>query len=854
MRRRLHHGDTEARRASLWPQRAQSSDPFLGSVLSVLSVLSVASLPLRFGGSAVWFCFVGPRWRKVLRDLWRNRTRTVLVVLSIAVGVFAVGTIAGTRMMLAEDLAARYAATNPASAVLFTSPFGEDLVRAVRRMDGVREVEGRRRATVRLQIGPDQWRDLRLEVHQDFEDIRLDKITLVHGTWPPDKREVLLERSFLANARANVGDTLTVETRNGKRHELVVAGLVHDLNKPPAAFTSIAQGYVTFATFEALGFPRDYNELHLLVSERPHDKKHIQAIADAVKRKVEYNGRTVSFVEVRNPGEHPASETVNALLLILGALGALSLFLSGLLVVNTIMAVLAQQVPQIGVMKAIGARTGQVMGLYLGMVLIYGVLALAIAVPFGAAGAYAFTAYIAGLINFDLMGFRVPPVALAIEIAIALVVPLLAAAWPIVAGARVTVREAIAGYGLGRESFGASRTDRLIERATGVLRSVPRPLLLSLRNTFRRKARLALTLFTLSLAGAIYIGVLSVHSSLLATLDDALAYWRYDVTVDFRQSQRIDRIVYETKQVPGVVEAESWAFNSVRRVRDDGREGPSFSMVAPPAETKLLRPIVLQGRWLLPGDDNALVVNTEVLKNEPDLKIGDEITLKLNGRETTWRLAGIVRAVMTGPTGYAKYASYAQAARAVGRAGGVRVVTERHDPASQNRMAVALKEHLDGAGLPVNATSTIAQQRRNIETQFNILVVFLAIMAVLLAVVGGLGLMGTMAINVLERAREIGVMRAIGASNAAVFHIFLAEGLFIGVLSWLAGTLASLPISRLLSDIVGNAFMRAPLTYTFSAGGAAAWLTIVLVLAALASFLPSWRASRLTVREVLAYE
>jgi len=154
----------------------------------------------------------------------------------------------------------------------------------------------------------------------------------------------------------------------------------------------------------------------------------------------------------------------------------------------------------------------------------------------------------------------------------------------------------------------------------------------------------------------------------------------------------------------------------------------------------------------------------------------------------------------------------------------------------------------------VRRTQTSTQTRDNIEYQFAILVVFLAIMAVLLAVVGGLGLMGTMSINVLERSREIGVMRAIGASNGAMLQIFLVEGLLIGTLSWVLGALLSLPISKLLSDVIGNAFMRAPLSFTFSANGALEWLALVAVLSTLASFLPAWRAMRLSVRQVLAYE
>jgi putative ABC transport system permease protein len=190
----------------------------------------------------------------------------------------------------------------------------------------------------------------------------------------------------------------------------------------------------------------------------------------------------------------------------------------------------------------------------------------------------------------------------------------------------------------------------------------------------------------------------------------------------------------------------------------------------------------------------------------------------------------------------------------VGRSGGVQIVGERHDSAFQSELAKKLKEHFDSRGLRVSSTETIASIRENVEYQFNIIVVFLTIMAILIAIVGGLGLMGTMSINVIERTREIGVMRAVGASDGSVLKVFMVEGLFIGVLSWFVGAILALPIGKLLSDAVGIAFTESPLNYTFSIKGTLLWLVVVLILAALASFLPARSASRLTVREVLAYE
>ena len=97
---------------------------------------------------------VRPRWHKVLRDLWGNKVRTILVVLSIAIGVFAIGMIIGTQVLLQEDLSLAWNSSNPASATLFVDPFDTDLLHTIRRLEGVAAVEGRRSLTMPLLVGP----------------------------------------------------------------------------------------------------------------------------------------------------------------------------------------------------------------------------------------------------------------------------------------------------------------------------------------------------------------------------------------------------------------------------------------------------------------------------------------------------------------------------------------------------------------------------------------------------------------------------------------------------------------------------------------------------------------------------
>lgn len=794
-----------------------------------------------------------PRWRKVLRDLWGNKVRTLLVVFSIAIGVFAIGVIVGTQVILSADLSNSYQATHPASAVLSSDGFDADFVEAMHNVEGVQQAEGRRNISLRVQVGAEEWKTMSVEV-LDFEENHLNILAPEAGEWPPAEEVLVVERASLVMLNAEIGDVVTVETANGRFRQLPITGTLHDLNKPPAQFTGQPYGYITQETLEWLGFDPYFDELHILVAGDTSDKTYIQQVADGVKERVEKSGRTVYSVFIPEPGEHPLNSAIEPLLLILGVLGALSLFASSFLVINIINGLLAQHTKQIGVMKAIGARRGQIVHMYLITVTLFGLLSLLLAIPLGAVAAYGFTAFIASLLNLDLSGFRFSTEAMMVQTAVGILVPVVAALVPVIQGTAHTVREALSDYGLGKGQFGSSLFDRLLNWFTATVLHLSQPMRISLRNTIRRKARLIFTLFTLTLGGAIFIGILSVRMSLLATLDDALSYFNYDVEVGFNRPFRIEEILREAEKVPGVVQADSWVVNVGRRQRPDGTESGSIIVFGVAHDTEIIKPTLLNGRWLQADDENAIVINSLVLQDDPDIKVGDTLTLDIAARESEWLVVGIAQATMTGPFAYVNRPYFAREIRSVGRATGVQVIAISDDPAYQLDLANRLKAHFDSIGMQVTNTGTTGEIRETVTYQFDLIIIFLAIMAVLIAAVGGLGLMGTMSINVMERTREIGVMRAVGASDGSIVRIVLVEGIFVGIISWVLGALAAYPIGKLLSDMVGQAFIQSTLNYQFATNGAIGWLAAILIIASVASYLPAHNASRLSVRETLAYE
>jgi putative ABC transport system permease protein len=792
-----------------------------------------------------------PRWRKVLADLWDNKARTLLVVASIAVGVFAIGVIAGTFSIISQDLDSSYTAINPANITLVTAPFDPDFVDVIRRMDGVAWAEGRREAALQLKIGPDAWDTLALVAIPKYEEMQIYQHLPEQGIPVPADREVVLEHKTLANLDAAVGDTLEIELPDGTIRQLPIVGAVRDQSDVYGSILGDPMGYITFDTLEWLHQPMSLNRLYVTVAESPNDEAHIRQVATEISDRIEKSGRQVYQTHVAPQNEHPLASIIEALLTVLIILGVLVVFLSGSLIANTMSALLSQHLRQIGVMKLVGARRSQVTAMYLVLIAAFGLIALAGAIPLGSWGAYTLSRFVANIINFVLQDFRVVPLAVAFQIAVALIVPPAAGMLPVLKGSRIPVQKAISSTGLASQQSKKGWIDRQLER----VRTRSRPLLISIRNTFRRKGRLALTLFTLTLGGAVFIAVFSSQVALNLKMEQVTRYFGADVNLDFARSYRIEEIEREAMRVEGVQRVEVWISTAGERLHVDGSPPDSLAIIAPPADSDLVKPTLLRGRWLLPGDENAIAVNEAFWDDDPDLQVGDRLRLKIAGREDDWTVVGVFQ--YTGMGDLVAYANYDYLARELKegqRASVYRLVTSEHSLRFQEQVSAQLNAHFRDLGFQVSKVEAGRAFNTSITEVLGILTAVLLVMALLTALVGSIGLTGTMSMNVLERTREIGIMRAIGAHNQIVSKLVIVEGLIIGLISYALGAVLSFPITFLLSNVISLAIFHSPATFAFAGPGFAIWFVVVLLLSVIASILPARSASRLTIREVLAYE
>jgi putative ABC transport system permease protein len=795
---------------------------------------------------------VRPRWSKVLADLWDNKTRTLLVVLSIAVGVFAVGTITNAFQILSVDIHASYAAVNPANITIMTEPFDEDFLDSVRRMEGVSEAEGRRYVTVSILRDGEPAKTLQLIAIKDIAESKIGLLEPKEGRSIPGENEMLVGYDSMIDPGFGVGDVLTIELANSTRRRLPVVGAVADQSAEQDA-TQWTRGYVAYDSLEWLGEDTTYDRLLVTVSGDANDGAHIEAVAVAIEEKIEASGREVYRTLTGISGEHPQAVMVVAILGVFGALGVLVVLLSGSLIFNTLNALLAQNLRQIGVMKLVGARSLQILGMYLVLILLFGLLALLIAAPTAVLAGYGLSWFLAFMMNANLQGLRVFPATIVLQLVLSLLVPLVAGFAPVRSGSQIKVRRALSNDRPG----GAATLGGLWQRVGTLFWWVSRPVMLSLRNTFRRRGRLILTLLTLTVAGAVFMAVFNVRVSMQDYMDEMMQHFMADLTLTLERPYRTSTVAQAVLEVPGIAAIEPWSGASAEIVDANGEVIEHLSITAPPEASLLIDPEITEGRWLLPGDDKAIVTSGAIRDTYPDIRPGDTLRLSLSGGpEETWTLVGMFSFpnFVGDPLAYVPLESLSGSQRVPTHLSSYRLVTRDQSVVGQKRIGAALDQHLRSLGFNVSSVQTGAELQEMSVQMINILVVLLLLMALLTAVVGSIGLTGTMGMNVLERTREIGVMRAIGAVDSAIVKSVVIEGAFIGLLSWVIAVPLSFPISYLLLAIITTSMGIGDIPSTFTVQGMAIWLAVVLVLTVLASVWPARNASRLTIREVLAYE
>ena len=795
-------------------------------------------------------------FRKVWRDLWRHKGRTLLVVMSISAGVLAIGMITATNSLIREQLSTANAASNPSHGrISLSRPIDIDTIERLEELPGIVLADGRLAFGVQWRkSSQDPWQDATLRALPDFDKQKLDLLELFEGSWP-SRADVAVPFNQIDTFNIpGFQETLFLKI-NERERGFPVNGVLRDPVALAPPFDETPSFYVSMDLFREIAGYDLFPQVRITVPE--FSETAVQDAADQIEHALFRTGNEVTSVISTDPQDHWAQSTMDGVGLVLTIMAVSSLGLSTFLIVNTMNALMVQQVPQIGMMKTVGGLSRQIMTIYLAGVAVYGLLALLVAVPAGAAAGNELAGWLLNFINVRPEPFTLVTGSLLLQLLTGLLTPLLAGLYPIIRGVSIPVARAINSYGVGQGQYGFRMMDRLMTR----IRSIPRLAILALRNTFRRPGRVLLTQFTLTFAGAVFMMVLSTQQSFQFTLDRIFDGFGFDVVVIFEQDQRIDEIVPLAESLPNIEHAEMWIFSSgfarpAESKPGSESESEAIDIRGVPRDSELYVPQIVAGRNLAPEDGHAILFNQKIA-GELGVGIGDRVILEMDGfDDTTWTIVGLILDLGANAGQQSVYVHREVLALDLNQAGRSRVLEIKGDEfsaASPSSIEASLNEYFEAEGMRVAYSTTALENKELANAQFSILTTTLLLMTVLIAAVGGLGLSGTLSINVMERTREIGVMRAVGASSSDIGRIFMGEGLLLGLLSWL--------IALPLSSFAGKEFVIAlgrildfPFQYLYSAESIWLWFIIIFIISVSASWLPSRRATQISVRESLAYE
>jgi putative ABC transport system permease protein len=808
---------------------------------------------------------------KLLRDIQTSWERLVMMVLAISVSLIVFSGMWYARTLVLSNTTSGYMSTNPASARITLEPGitpdeTDAFIAAAKAEPGVIDAAMRAVTNVKLQKESGGLKSLQLFVAAEADPMRIATFNIEAGAgWPPSPDGFLIERSTLASLNLKVGDQVSVIGFSGKTVQLTVTGSVHDQSLALAGQTA-GVGYIQANTLPLLGRPAALNQLAITVADQPglevqsRDRDTIirkaLSIVDRLKAKP---GITIEQVAVPTPYEHPHQAISYTLLSTLTAFGLLSLLLSSILIATMFNGLLTQQIPQIGMMKAIGARSSRILHFYMMMVLLVSIVATALAlIPGMVLGRTMAQAMLSSALNVDVVSLSVPWWVLGTVILAGVFVPLVVALIPLVQASRRTVRDALDDRGV------VERQGRITTGFFGWLgqRSINRTLMLAFRNLFRRQARLWLSVGLLATAGAVFIGAFNVMAGFQALPYTIYDEQRWDVEIRLEEAKSSAELLAIVEKIPGVSRVESWNIIStsiqnvgevdVTRTYPDQGHG-SMSLSAIPASTSMLNPPeIAEGRWLNPDDTDAVVLPTSIRQSMPGLKVGDSVQLSVEDRPTIWRVIGITSG-MGGSCPCVTEKGFASAREQGGQANVIRIITDKHDKDARLAVGQVTAQALTQAKIDHQGPRSIDAVVATTEGHSIILVGVILLIASTIGIVGLIGLGSTMSTNVMERTRELGVMKAIGASGARVARLVVFEGIFISLVSCVIAVIPAIVLTWAMGAGLGNLFLSTPIPFKLSLSGILIWTLVVILGAALATLIPATQASRLTVREALAY-
>jgi putative ABC transport system permease protein len=783
--------------------------------------------------------------RKSWTDLSRRPLRAVLTILTLALAVASFGILSLPPLMdraIASEVAKTrlYQLSIPVDDVAL-SP---SQLQTLGTLPNVTAVAARSLFATRTLIGSRRV-DTEVWGVANFADQPVDRVLT---TTPPGPNQLLVDvRDAMSGiSAAKAGDTLMVQAANASYHPLKVVGSARAMAFNQDALTGHLVLYAAQTTVQSLGGFKRVNLIELRL--RDSRQAAAQSTLSTLRSFLAAQAHPTSFSSVptiRAPGDWPLKSIFNSRAKVLDILIVLAVLSAVLLLANTVRTMVAEQRREIGVMRAIGASGRDVRNSYLRTAALLGLLGGLVGAALGVGLAYLLLRLFARLVYgiSPRFGIDWPVVAIGTAAGIAGTV---LTAWPTLRQVlRTPVHEALSSEGL-VSTFGRSRLDR------GVMHSgaLPPPVRIGVRNIARQKGRSATTIVQISLAVATLLGLLSLALAVTQVTDQSWNVLDYDVTLSAQPGGNLysSSDVSQVRSQPGVVgvEAADWS-----QVTYEGQTLYAFGVHA----TTFVHEPLTAGRWLSARDEQSqadVAIAGSAVARRWHLRPGSHVTVSAAGGPVTFTIVGVGGS--QADNGYNVYTSLPALQAATGHPGLansllVRTVDKRHG--TIDAVAARLEQQLAGSGHPSRSQIMYAGRATDLASAHSMLVIVEGI-GLLIVAIGMLGLVNAITMSIIERTREIGVLRCLGARARDVRRIFRTETIALALVGFAVaiplGWLVAHALQWLVLHVAGG---QLPAPYTL--GNLAVAFIGTLLLALLVVTLPLRHANRLHPGDAIRY-
>lgn len=780
------------------------------------------------------------RWRKVLGDARQYSLQIGLMTLVLAIGVAGVVAALNARTVLKREIALSVGGAKLPDLALMFDRVTPELLAAVATEHDVVAVDSRRVVYTRVKAKDGAWLPMRLTVVRDFSAQLLGVVHIDRGAWARQDGVIFIEQSGQGIIDANVGGAVQIRTPSAQLVTLPVAAFVHDPAVAPSTQDRMIYAYVTPATAALMGQNAALDQLLVKMAYRAlfADAAEFGRVLNVTLTRKGMAANRVDTLTIN----HPHAALMSAVVQVLGVAAAMAMICSSALAAYMVAAWMRREIVQVGIMKTLGANSLQIAWQYLSLVTPMVLLATMLGIIAGSLLGVELVQFNALSFNIDVQSSQVSPLLLLLEVVLALCVPLLAMAMPIVRAARMSAREAMQDAGIVTPSATATRAAAWLLKFPGSMRWT-----FALRNTWRRPWRLTVIVLALACAGALLLMNRTNYESMISVIDASLNNQGHDIEVFMQRWVAATELENIARRVPEVEIAEAWRRASVSLSNDgsDAAEAGRFMLSGYPEGTRLFTLPIVAGR--APTAATEVLMTRSLRDRYQTMQVGATVELHFSERRVKVRIVGMVEQIGQA-TLYTNFETF-EAVTAIGAlANAVRIKSRS---ANIEMVASAVDQAFLDAHVAPGQIISREMVRESLEEHFKVVGEVIRMVALAAALVGGIILAGTTGLNVLERTREIGIIRTIGATPGRIASIFIVEGAAVMLVSAALAIILSLMLSRAILNVAERTLLSVTVPMQFSMQGlaqlaAGAIMVMLMVVVTLAY------ALRKSVRESLS--